>query len=268
MTAAYLFYAPQFRPLSPAGAIMPNCYLQFYLTGTTTPTDIYADAGLTTPLANPLEANAAGEFVEIYLDPLITYRVQLFTEDDVLVRDTDPLAPPRDYPPGTIVWFYGDATARDAAYPPDLWQVLDGTNGTPDARDRFPIFAGGTYAAGDMGGAAGATSAAGAHDHGGAVSAEVLTLAQTPLHGHRLLDRGAGSGIADATGLTSVQSIGGIRNVAGGAYVEDNSLGTPFVEPAGSGDPHTHDIAAELDHDHTVTLTPPFIALWAMMRRA
>lgn len=268
---SYLFYAPQFRPLSPTGEILPNAYLEFWLTGTTTDAPIYADADLQTELDHPVVANAAGEFVPIYLDPALTYRSALYNEDDVLQWDIDPLAPPRDFVPGTVMFFYGDAAARDAAYPPTLWQVLDGTNGTPDARDRFLMFAGGTYDAGDTGGSTGdlTTSPAGAHDHGATVSAVSLTEAQMPEHHHRIRDRGAGSGIADGTGMASTQSFAGVRNVAEGSFTENNSLGHVFIEDTGDGDPHAHDIDEEPDHTHTVSgAIPPFVALWALMRKA
>src|SRR5690606_36594099 len=105
MSAAYLFSEPTARPLTPSGAIMPSAKLTFYESGTTTLATIYADAELTTPLANPLDADASGRFVPIYLHPLTTYRVLLNDADDVLVYDVDPYALPRDYPPGTVMFF-------------------------------------------------------------------------------------------------------------------------------------------------------------------
>jgi len=269
MSSAYLFFEPTARPLTLSGALMPGAQLQFYLAGTTTPTDVYADASLGTALSNPVVADADGRFVPIYLDPLVTYRVQLYDSLDVLQYDVDPYAPPRDVPPGTIVLFFGDETARDAAYSPVLYAVCDGTSGTPDLVGRFPKGVDAGEAAGDTGGSANATtSVAGAHDHGGAVSAVALDETQMPVHNHRVLDRGGGSGIADGSGLTSVQSLAGIRNVAEGSYVEDNSLGTPFIEPTGEADPATHDhvITSDGDHDHTVSVLPPYCSLWFLMR--
>jgi hypothetical protein len=242
------------------------------VTETTTPTNVYADADLATPLSNPVVADAAGEFVPIYLDPSVTYRAILYDQFDVEQWDVDPLAPPRDYPVGTVAMFFGDATARDAAYPTALWQVCDGTNGSPDLRDRVPMGCSGSLAPGDTGGGSGVTntSAAGAHDHGGAVSAVALDSTQMPVHGHNLLDRGAGSGIADGTALVNCQSLAGIRNVAEGAYITDNSLGSEFVEPTGEASPatHDHDIAEDGEHTHTVDTTPPFLALWFLYRKA
>jgi microcystin-dependent protein len=78
-------------------------------------------------------------------------------------------------PPGTIVMWSGSTSTI-----PDGWALCDGSNGTPDLRDRFIVGAGSTYAVGDTGGAtsvelstnqipahthAGSTGAAGAHTH-------------------------------------------------------------------------------------------------------
>ena len=49
--------------------------LYFYVTGTTTLQAAYADALSTTPLANPLIADAGGRYASAYLDPTKTYRV-------------------------------------------------------------------------------------------------------------------------------------------------------------------------------------------------
>jgi hypothetical protein len=62
-------------------------------TGTTTFATIYADGALTTPLANPLEADASGTFVAVYLNPATIYRVQIKTAAGVLISDTDPYVP-------------------------------------------------------------------------------------------------------------------------------------------------------------------------------
>lgn len=90
--AAYLFTGPRFRPLTLAGAIMPGAKLQLYLTGTTTPTPGYSNAGLSAALSDPIVADASGEFPAIYLSTLITYRAQLYNSADVLQWDVDPLS--------------------------------------------------------------------------------------------------------------------------------------------------------------------------------
>ena len=64
---------------------------------------------------------------------------------------------------GVITMWYGAVPSI-----PSGWFLCDGTNGTPDLRDRFIVGAGSTYAVNDTGGAATVT----------------LTQAQTPAHTH------------------------------------------------------------------------------------
>lgn len=63
-------------------------------------------------------------------------------ERDELTRDIG-------IPRGMICMWSGSATAVPAG-----WALCDGTNGTPDLRDRFIVGAGSTYASGATGGAA------------------------------------------------------------------------------------------------------------------
>ena len=97
-----LFYEPRAKPLSANGQLQPGAYYQFYQTGTTTPANVYADGGLTTPLSQTpgtggTTAASDGRLVAIYMDPSVTYRVQLYSASAVLLEDIDP------YIPGGIV---------------------------------------------------------------------------------------------------------------------------------------------------------------------
>ena len=265
---AYLFYQPRFRPVDVNGDIMPGAKLIFYETGTTTPANTYSDSALTTPNSNPVVADASGEFAPIYLDPSVTYRAILTDADDVQEWDTDPLAPPRDFPAGTVLWFHGTAVARDAAYPPAQWQVLDGNNGTPNGEGRFPIIADGTtYDSGDTGGsgAAQSTSTAGAHDHGAATGSHTLTEDEIPSHRHI---GGPSNRLNTFTGSPSAvvhSQPSWVLAVAEGGNQQVNRYYTTFT---GGGQGHTHTVASDGAHSHTVTVTPPYVALWALMRRS
>lgn len=272
--SAYLFTSPRFRPLSISGEILPGATLTFYESGTTTPTDVYSDAGLTTPLTNPVVADASGEFPAIYLDPAVTYRALLHDEDAVLQWDIDPLAPARDFPPGTVMWFHGTEEDRDEAYPPDLWQVLDGNNGTPDGRDRVPIIAGGDHESGETGGSTPGsvqTSAAGAHSHGGSTGSHALTVSQMPEHHHRVI--GDTNGATTAThglGYSQVNSVAGRTANVSLSYIEDaGGSAEQLIEDTGGGAAHSHTISEQAAHTHTLdTAMPPYVALWALMRRS
>jgi hypothetical protein len=93
MTGLFL-PAPVLRAVDQNGAPLPGALLQFYLTGTTTPTNVYTDKTLGTPLSNPVVADAGGLFAPIFLDPTVSYRCQLLTSAASLIRDIDPVAAP------------------------------------------------------------------------------------------------------------------------------------------------------------------------------
>lgn len=102
-----LFYLP-FRPaLDANGIVVPGASLTFYVSGTSTPQTIYADAGLTTPLANPVTANAAGAWPAIYIDNTLTYRVVLRNSLGAVLNEVDP------YVPGAVG---GPPGASDSAF--------------------------------------------------------------------------------------------------------------------------------------------------------
>lgn len=82
---------------------------------------------------------------------------------------------PIPLPPGTIVMWYGDVDKI-----PTGWALCDGTNDTPDLRNRFVVGAGSSYAKGATGGA----------------NTVELSVANLPSHSHAL---GNQSGFKDAS---------------------------------------------------------------------
>ncbi|HXV00662.1 MAG TPA: hypothetical protein VG166_09200 [Caulobacteraceae bacterium] len=91
MTTGSLLPAPVLVALDGNGDPISGALLQFFATGTTTPATTYSDAGLTTPNANPVVANGSGMFGPVYLDPTVTYRVQLKTAGGSVIADIDPV---------------------------------------------------------------------------------------------------------------------------------------------------------------------------------
>jgi hypothetical protein len=96
-----LFDSPVAQPLSTVGQLQAGAYLIFYLTGTTTPANVYADGYLTTPLSQTpgapqpsCTANSAGQFNAVYLNPSTIYRVQLFNSSGSKLFDIDPYVVP------------------------------------------------------------------------------------------------------------------------------------------------------------------------------
>lgn len=270
---AFLFAEPTARPLTDAGGIMPGAKLTFYATGTTTKTDTYSDADLDTENANPVVADADGRFSPIYLDPTTVYRVQLHDADDVLIYDVDPYLPAKDFAPGTVLMFYGTETALEAAYPPAEWQQLNGNNGAPDIRDRFPVGVSSTIDVGDTGGAAsGNTGSAGGHDHGGATGDHTLTEAEMPAHAHEGwfnagFERDPPPTITDGHHTAPVIP-GETQNNSGTTDTELNSDTGTLTDETGDGEAHSHTITAAAAHTHTVSVNPPYLGLWFIMRRS
>lgn len=69
---------------------LPGSKLFFFRTGTSTPQDVYTDADLNVAHSQPVEADAAGVFAPIYLDPTLPdYRVSYYTSADVLNYTVD-----------------------------------------------------------------------------------------------------------------------------------------------------------------------------------
>src|SRR5208337_549647 len=104
MGTGQLFYDPIARPLSSVGVAMPGAYYNFYMSGTTTPALVYQDPGLTLPFpsaslngSQPLfsivQADGTGAMPPIYLNPVLIYRVQLYSSTWSLIEDVDPYIP-------------------------------------------------------------------------------------------------------------------------------------------------------------------------------
>lgn len=70
--------------------VMPGAKLAFYQSGTSTPKAIYSDAALTVPHLNPVEADAAGRFPDIYLDTGL-YKATLLDAADAPQWTSDPV---------------------------------------------------------------------------------------------------------------------------------------------------------------------------------
>lgn len=89
--AADLFTLPS-RAFDANGNILPGAKLYLYATGTTTPQAGFTTSALSTPLANPVVADAGGNFPAIYFNTDLTYRAVLKSADDsTTVFDIDPV---------------------------------------------------------------------------------------------------------------------------------------------------------------------------------
>lgn len=155
---------------------------------------------------------------------------------------------------------------------PANWQVCDGTNGTPDMRDRFIAGAGSTYALGETGGSATVDAshvhgvgtldaeAVGTHDHSFSTSSS-----DTGAHTHSIeLDTdtefgsiGVSSGGSTAANNQHTHHISGYT-ASDGSHIHTVSGTT------GSDGAHDHTLSGDTAESLTTTLSimPPYLAAY------
>ena len=162
---------------------------------------------------------------------------------------------------GIIMW------SGSIANIPTGWALCNGTNNTPDLRDRFIVGAGSVYTPGNTGGEAGVT----------------LTSAQIPTHTHTATIADAGSHTHTATstvtdpGHTHTYNGGNLKGCLNDSPADDyaNSGGT--TNSAVTGITVATTISSSGTHNHTVTIDgsggglshenrPPYYALAFIMR--
>lgn len=174
-------------------------------------------------------------------------------------------------PVGSIVAYSGNL-----ANLPVEWVLCDGTNGTPDLRNRFIIGAGPSFAADSAGGStthshAISIASGGAHAHTGTVGGHALTLAQIPSHRH-------------ANGVTDANTDRVFSRGSTGAFVttpdsisdsSNNGTFEGWTSNEGGGEAHTHSLTLDNSgaHNHSGTSSPasslpPYYALSYIMKVA
>jgi len=117
-------------------------------------------------------------------------------------------------PAGGIIMWSG-ATADV----PAGWNLCDGTNGTPDLRNKFLVGAGSTYSVGDTGGSANATLVS--HTHTASVT--------DPGHTHTISDPGHGHGFGWSGSL-----FGGSSGIFAGDFVGGGTRGIGIPTSVGA----------------------------------
>lgn len=154
-------------------------------------------------------------------------------------------------PRGIITMWSG---AVDAV--PSGWHLCDGTNGTPDLRNRFIVGAGNSYAPGNTGGALSYTPTVTVNAAGTGVQVgyHTLTVGEMPSHSHTLLIYAGGESAGGRC-----ESYGGRTHIQG-----DTCL------PTGGNQGHNHPIT-DNGHAHTASASavdsrPPYYALAFIMK--
>lgn len=129
-----------------------------YQAGSSTPLVTYTTSSGTIANANPIVLDASGRTPQqIWLLTGYSYKFILQNADAVLIQTLDNIYPILQnapttsvaVPSGCILLWSGSTGSI-----PATWLLCDGTNGTPDLRDRFIVGAGNSYAVNATGGSA------------------------------------------------------------------------------------------------------------------
>ena len=128
-----------------------------YQAGSSTALATYTDINGTTANSNPIVLDSSGRLPnEVWLTYGYNYKFVVKTSASVTLGTYDNLygiigvagiSTGTTIPTGMISLWYGSIGSV-----PTGWYLCDGTNGTPDLRDRFVIGAGSTYSVGATGG--------------------------------------------------------------------------------------------------------------------
>lgn len=176
----------------------------------------------------------------------------------------------RGIPYGGVILWSGAANAI-----PTYWFLCDGTNGTPDLRDKFIVGAGGAYAVRSTGGTATPTvdldiDALATHTHGFTDDGHTLTLDESAphFHGSGATDRaGPGGGTWNVYGLLPADTAESIAERG-----HDRGHGQSKTSTEGGGAAHSHsgttNAGGGVTPTGSVTLDnrPPYFALCYIMK--
>ena len=154
-------------------------------------------------------------------------------------------------PTGGIIMWSGSVASI-----PSGWVLCNGSNSTPDLRNRFVVGAGLSYGVNATGGSTTdsiTTNSAGGHNHGGNTGSTAVTI---PRDGWGNSGSNFGTSVSGrliaGTGQTEIgETLESIKHVSG-----DRSFS------------HTHSISTQGNHNHTATVdtVPPYYALAYIMK--
>jgi hypothetical protein len=223
--------------------------LYTYQAGSTTPFATYTDVNGLIANTNPIILGTDGRPPsEIWLTDGFFYKFVLTDSSDVTIQTYDNLygiigtapSPPTPTPAGVIVLWSGSIGSIPAG-----WVLCNGSNGTPDLRNRFIVGAGSTYAVDATGGSADAIVVT--HNH---TATSVVT---DPGHKHTFAETGF-----DGEGVGSGKSIVGYNDPEGPATVNHMNNATTGITVATT--------VANSGNSGTNANLPPYYALCYIMK--
>lgn len=191
-----------------------------YQAGSTTPFTTYTDVSGLIANTNPIILGTDGRPPnQIWLTEGYFYKFVLKTSADVTIQTYDNLygiigtapSPATPTPTGVIVLWSGSIGSIPAG-----WALCNGSNGTPDLRDRFVVGAGSTYSVDATGGSADAVVVS--HTHTATVT--------DPGHVHEVPVNGNGTTFQRyEQGSTALASSGNTASAVTGITVANSSTG-------------------------------------------
>ena len=156
------------------------------------------------------------------------------------------------FPSGIITMWSGSNASI-----PSGWNLCNGSNGTPDLRDRFIVGSGSSYSTGNTGGASSVTSAGSVDSSGLSAGATTLSEAQMPSHKHIQNYPLSHHNISGA-----VFQSGGPYSQPAGSYAFRN----PTDSTGGNGS-HSHSMSGSASFTGASTENrPPYYALAYIMK--
>ena len=188
-----------FQFFTTTGVPLAGGKIYTYQAGSSTPLATYSDNGGVYPNTNPIVLGADGRSsTEIWLTYGYNYKFVLKDANDVTIQTYDNLygiigvqgTPGTITPSGLISLWYGAVGAV-----PSGWYLCDGTNGTPDLRDKFLVGAGNLYSVGATGGSADAIVVS--HTH------TATSIVTDPGHSHSISSFAIAGSSGSNTGVTS-----------------------------------------------------------------
>ena len=168
--------------------------------------------------------------------------VSAFTNDAGYITSS---SVPSGVPSGTIVMYNGSSA-------PTGWVICNGSNSTPDLRDKFILAAGSTYSVGDTGGSADAVVVS--HSHGSGNYGTNNTGGHT--HGQGNLSTNNTGGHAHASGNLSTNNTGSHSHTQSGSgsgstgNQSANHYHTTSSNITIGGGSHSHNITTAPGDDH------------------
>jgi len=232
-----------------------------YQAGSSTPLATYTSSSGLTANANPIILGTSGRPPnDIWLTEGYFYKFILKDSSDVTIQTYDNLygiigaTPPAatPIPAGGILLWSGSIGSIPAGY-----VLCNGSNGTPDLRDRFVVGAGSTYSVDGTGGSA--NSIVVTHTH-------TATTASNGAHQHFTISDVVG-GTSFVTNTTYNAKQGAVAGYANSDYAMTQTATAATLGLTSSAGAHTHTITVDsAGTSGTNANLPPYFALCYIMK--